>query len=442
MRFEFAEARREVNRNLERLDILRPTINRRYEQYQQARKDIETRRAATKEERDATPYSRSFSQQGLLEPSPTQTIEAGENEDFAVRLAQKEMSRRAAERAAKSNEGHDLSGVEVLPPRVTPSGRSEHQQDGEELNEQLQMVAAKWQSLHPTSGEQASVPGRRSSDKGQTSSLKYPLVPSNHGSAEQNSNSRLSANDIGLLRDSYDAILPPHPPPRPPRPLEIEPPPQPRKVNHSMTPSSANVYTFAPAACLENGTLLRTLFLPPTIRTTFLRVAHKNTLANLETCAFLAGTLISNALFVSKVIVPAQTATTDTCEMTNESQLFDYVDSEADLMILGWIHTHPTQTCFMSSRDLHTHAGYQMMLAESVAIVCAPSKGDTSHGGDWGVYRLTDPPGKKTILECEQPGIFHPHDVDNIYTDALRPGHVVEAKGLEFELVDLRDGGK
>jgi STAM-binding protein len=93
----------------------------------------------------------------------------------------------------------------------------------------------------------------------------------------------------------------------------------------------------------------------------------------------------------------------------------------------------------MSSRDLHTHAGYQMMLAESVAVVCAPSKGDASHGGEWGVYRLTDPPGKRIILECEKPGIFHPHDVENIYTDALRPGHVVEAKGLDFEVVDLRN---
>ena len=80
-----------------------------------------------------------------------------------------------------------------------------------------------------------------------------------------------------------------------------------------------------------------------------------------------------------------------------------------------------------------------MMLAESIAIVCAPSKGDVTHGGDWGAYRLTDPPGKKAILNCDQPGIFHPHDVENIYTDALRPGHVVEAKGMQFEVVDLRN---
>ena len=114
--------------------------------------------------------------------------------------------------------------------------------------------------------------------------------------------------------------------------------------------------------------------------------------------------------------------------MTNESQLFDFVDAEPDLMILGWIHTHPSQTCFMSSRDLHTHAGYQMMLSESIAIVCAPSKGDVSHGGEWNIFRLTDPPGKMAILECHKPGVFHPHDVEYLYTDANKAkggGHVV-----------------
>ena len=78
------------------------------------------------------------------------------------------------------------------------------------------------------------------------------------------------------------------------------------------------------------------------------------------------------------------------------------------------------------------------MLAESVAIVCAPGKGDTSHGGDWGVFRLTDPPGKKAILECRHSGVFHQHEVENVYTDALRPGHVMELKDMNFEVVDLR----
>lgn len=56
----------------------------------------------------------------------------------------------------------------------------------------------------------------------------------------------------------------------------------------------------------------------------------------------------------------------------------------------------------------------------------------------WGVFRLTDPPGMKSIVNCSQTGLFHPHAESNIYTDALRPGHVFEAKGLEFDVYDMR----
>jgi STAM-binding protein len=58
--------------------------------------------------------------------------------------------------------------------------------------------------------------------------------------------------------------------------------------------------------------------------------------------------------------------------------------------------------------------------------------------GRWGVFRLTDPPGMQCVRACTKPGIFHPHEESNIYTDALRPGHVFEAEGLEFTIVDLR----
>lgn len=58
--------------------------------------------------------------------------------------------------------------------------------------------------------------------------------------------------------------------------------------------------------------------------------------------------------------------------------------------------------------------------------------------GSWGVFRLTDPPGMKSVLGCTKTGLFHPHDETNIYTDALRPGHVYEAEGLHFDIVDLR----
>jgi STAM-binding protein len=210
-------------------------------------------------------------------------------------------------------------------------------------------------------------------------------------------------------------------------------------ISRGTTPASdlhPSDFTFKPSSYLENGTPLRTIFISPDLRKQFLHIAGPNTRRNLETCGMLCATLMSNAFFISKLVIPEQESTSDTCEMINESGFFDYCDSE-DLMVLGWIHTHPTQTCFMSSRDLHTHAGYQAMLAESIAIVCAPSKTP-----DWGVFRLTDPPGLKTVLACNQSGLFHPHAESNIYTDALRPGHVFEAPGLEFETVDLRVGAR
>ncbi|CAF4394850.1 unnamed protein product, partial [Rotaria magnacalcarata] len=43
-----------------------------------------------------------------------------------------------------------------------------------------------------------------------------------------------------------------------------------------------------------------------------------------------------------------------------------------NLITLGWIHTHPTQTVFLSSVDLHTHLPYQMLMQEAVAIVISP----------------------------------------------------------------------
>jgi STAM-binding protein len=411
-RTSLAEAQGEVQKNLERLEsILRPRINNKYEEYVKHKREAEARRAVAQAEQG--PYDDQL--YDALVPYSGQHLEASQNSELAISMAQKEISRRAAARSVR--------------------------EDDDDLSRQIQQVAAHAERQRRAAGVEQPVASRKEQPSQAAGNFKYPTVPITSEKFPPETSITPPKPTVPHVFDETDGVVAPLLPPKPPRNEGDAPPPRPDKGNRTSSTgvsTQPQAYTFAPAAYLENGTPLRTLFLPPTLRTTFLRVAHKNTMANLETCAFLAGTLISNALFVSKLIVPAQTSTSDTCEMINESQLFDYVDSEADLMILGWIHTHPTQTCFMSSRDLHTHAGYQMMLAESVAVVCAPSKGDTSHGGEWGVYRLTDPPGKRTILACEKPGIFHPHDVENIYTDALRPGHVVEGKGLDFELVDLR----
>jgi STAM-binding protein len=179
---------------------------------------------------------------------------------------------------------------------------------------------------------------------------------------------------------------------------EFKPSPQQKKAE--IMPS----YNFSTTAKLENGTELRTIFVPATLRSAFLQLAASNTQRNLETCGILSGRLKANAYFVTHLIIPAQESTSDTCHTTDETLLFNYQDKH-DLFTLGWIHTHPTQTCFMSSVDVHTHMSYQVMLPEAVAIVLSPSKQPS-----WGAFRLTDPPGMQCIRACRQTGLFHPHD--------------------------------
>lgn len=407
---------KQVSQNLKALDLLKPKINRRHDEYVKVLEERAQRRREEATKRPTRPSAPIADREDVFRESVPEQLRGQEHTDLAARLAGQEFSKRGSSRrsyptaSSMQNERDDLANrMQAIRNRIEPTGR----EIPSELGEQRQPYGS-----HSTGYSYPSVPAQRlpNAHSHQLDFSNYQ-VPSGHALAK--------------------------PPELPPKPVDSRAatfPPKPDKIAAPSIPSKTQTepsYTFAPGAYLENGTPLRTIFLPPTLRTTFLRLAYKNTQKNLETCGFLAGTLRANALFVSALIIPKQTATSDTCEMTDESELFDYVDQH-DLMILGWIHTHPTQTCFMSSRDLHTHSGYQMMLAESVAIVCAPSKGDTSHGGDWGVYRLTDPPGKMAILKCDKPGIFHPHDISDIYTDAIRPGHVMEISGMDFEIVDLR----
>ena len=137
--------------------------------------------------------------------------------------------------------------------------------------------------------------------------------------------------------------------------------------------------------------------------------------------------------------------------MVGEEALFSYC-YEQDLLVLGWIHTHPSQDCFLSSVDLHTQLSYQLMLREAVAVVVSPRKlrrdgalSQVNERGEkvFGVFQLTDPEGLDVIRRCDLRG-FHTHtppenDVP-IYQDALstRPSHVQFDASLGLEVVDLR----
>ncbi|KAJ2741872.1 hypothetical protein GGI20_004886 [Coemansia sp. BCRC 34301] len=184
----------------------------------------------------------------------------------------------------------------------------------------------------------------------------------------------------------------------------------------------------------EGGVRMRAVQLPEGIVEEFIDIAAANTQANLETCGVLCGRQVAGqeALVMTTLIIPKQSATSDTCTTEREEELF--VEQMArDLITLGWIHTHPSQTCFMSSLDLHTQCSYQLMLPEAIAIVCSPK-----HRPRFGIFRLTDPTGIDVIQNCKQKSAFHPHDESKtIYTDADTGGHVIVAN-YDFDIIDLR----
>nr|GMC89341.1 AMSH-like ubiquitin thioesterase 1 [Ipomoea batatas] len=96
----------------------------------------------------------------------------------------------------------------------------------------------------------------------------------------------------------------------------------------------------------------------------FMKLAKSNTNKNLETCGVLAGSLKTGKFYVTALIIPKQESTSDSCQTTNEEEIFEVQDKRS-LFPLGWIHTHPTQSCFMSSIDVHTQYSYQVMLPRS-----------------------------------------------------------------------------
>jgi STAM-binding protein len=165
----------------------------------------------------------------------------------------------------------------------------------------------------------------------------------------------------------------------------------------------------------------------------FIELAKENTSSNLETCGILGASLKDGTYYVTTLVIPKQETTAHSCQASNEEEIHATL-AELSLIPVGWIHTHPSQTCFLSSIDLHTQYSYQVMLPEAVAIVIAP----TDQTRQYGIFRLADPGGMAVLRDCEERG-FHQHseteDGSLIYESC---GHVYFKPNLRFEIVDLR----
>ncbi|KAL8963090.1 MAG: hypothetical protein Q9193_000599 [Seirophora villosa] len=396
---------KDVLRNISKLETLKPRINKRHERYTRLLKEKIQAKAASARPHLTSPRGSVDAANGRdhsrLSTDPalnngSEALAAGDNRDLAVQLAHKEIERRATARKATR-----LAGIleEQEQERRTAGlwadwEKSHYDNDQsierDHLRKQMQKLRLQANGSKVDSRDHKTYPDPAESEKAR---FQYPSIPPLRPSSKSGFETAhlVPGTTLNKSADSHSALASQPPPLRPPKhTVQCSDHSAPDQATHEIPYAQSSpqpivspvkqepkpaTFTFKPSAYLENGTPLRTIFLPPDLRHHFLSIALTNTRANLETCGILCGTLISNALFISKLVIPQQESTSDTCEMMNESDFFDYVDGE-DLMVLGWIHTHPTQTCFMSSRDLHTHCGYQVMMPESIAIVCAPSKSE------------------------------------------------------------------
>ena len=163
-----------------------------------------------------------------------------------------------------------------------------------------------------------------------------------------------------------------------------------------------------------------------------MELAETNTKLGIETMGLLLGSTNEDCITIERLILPKQNGTPNEVVMLND-EVLDALQLESGQVTLGWIHTHPTQSAFLSSIDLHTHLGMQQLLPEAVAVVCAPRYDTTK----W--FRLTAS-GMRVVADCSFRG-FHEHvSKTRLFDSAL--GIVFDAR--KVNVIDLRAqaGGK
>eukprot|EP00474_Spongospora_subterranea_P011044 CRZ11502.1 hypothetical protein [Spongospora subterranea] len=161
----------------------------------------------------------------------------------------------------------------------------------------------------------------------------------------------------------------------------------------------------------------------------FLRAVEDNTRRDIETCGMLMGCMIDREYHITHVYLPKQKGTANTVEAQDDLEYLNF-SIDNNLLQLGWIHTHPSQSCFLSSVDLHTHFGFQRDLKEAIAIVMAPSVKDNI-----GFFSLTDK-GLRIVQNCHKAG-FHEHSQNEGLYESSR--HTIIRDRSKITIVDQRN---
>merc|ERR1719410_729170 len=160
----------------------------------------------------------------------------------------------------------------------------------------------------------------------------------------------------------------------------------------------------------------------------FTAIAKQNTSRDIETCGVLTGKYLhdQDAYIVSHCIIPKQKGSANTVQTLHEEELIG-IQEDKGVITLGWIHTHPSQTCFLSSVDLHCQLSYQIMMPNAIAIVYAPTDKTCT-------FTLTKK-GVDVLSKCACQG-FHRHDGQTGLYERATHVHVSKHKKCQF--IDLR----
>ena len=131
---------------------------------------------------------------------------------------------------------------------------------------------------------------------------------------------------------------------------------------------------------------------------------------------------------MTHVLIPEQIGTLNTCEALVPEDIEKY-QNDNNLIEIGWIHTHPTFSAYMSSIDVHQHCFRQKLMHESIAVVCSIKDNITE------IFNMTED-GLNTIANCKVEG---PHDHSHIMLPIYKKAtHVQIVNDVFTELHDQR----
>ena len=161
----------------------------------------------------------------------------------------------------------------------------------------------------------------------------------------------------------------------------------------------------------------------------FRKVSEENTKKGLEIEGILAGEFCESHFQVIHLLILEQKTAPDSWEVEDERQLTNYFTYHPSLTLLGFIHTHPRMTSFLSSVDLHTLRDYACDNKSMVSIVLVPERNTST------AFVLTNL-GHEKLAKCKKKS-FHKHNenVKNWYKEAT---HALPDEYLAVTLKDFR----